>query len=193
VHALPHTATDLHGTACPTPTRCVAVGGRGAAVGVAYYSTTGGRSWQPARLTGGLRAIDGVACISAKVCVAASQLHTGVAASGAIARTTDGGQTWSPVILPGGTATLLAVACASASACVAVGQTEEAADPSATTAAAVLRSTTGGRTWTAVAVPPATWSLDAVACPRAGACFAAGTGSLEPPGPPTGATIIRLP
>jgi photosystem II stability/assembly factor-like uncharacterized protein len=187
---MPHTATDLHAIACPVVARCVAVGGHGGTA-VAFYSTTAGRTWRPAHLTGGLRPFDAVACVSALVCLAASEQHAGSASQGTVERTTDGGVTWAPVVVPAHVASVASIACAGPSRCVAVGQTRAAIDPAAS-AAISIATATAGRSWTIVPAPRRVWGLDAVACARGGACVAAGTGTYEPPLPPTGAVVLRL-
>jgi len=143
-------ARDLLRIACPSVTRCVAVGDQG----LILTTTDGGTTWRRPR-SGTQHILTGVACPTVLICVAAGAETT-------ILATADGGQTWHRAATPA-PAFLVGLACPSATRCIAVGD-----------AGAVVLTTDGGHSWRRRAVPQQR-SLASVACPSVQVCYAVGS------------------
>ena len=128
--------------------------------------------------------LSAISCPTAMVCVAVGALETDIdSASGRLiggsfqamaVRTTDAGKTWVPVELPVLDASLSAVSCWSAAQCVAVGATHVTSHGSWWAASAVVVRIEGGTGSRAAAIPSGAKALDAVSCPSATTCIAAG-------------------
>lgn len=131
--------------------------------------------------------LSAISCPTASVCVAVGAYETDLdSASGRLTggslqalavRTTNGGKTWVPVGLPVVDARLLAVSCWSAAQCVAVGATQVTSRGSWWDASAVVVRIDGGTGTRVAAVPSGAKALDAVSCPSATTCIAAGGAS----------------
>lgn len=140
---------SLRRIACPTVSRCVAVGEQG----IILTTTDAGTSWH--RQHGGTQQIlTGVACPTVQLC---SVVGTGTA----ILATADGGQTWQPEATPA-PASLMGIACPSDTHCIAVGD-----------AGALVLTTDGGHTWHRRSVPHRR-ALASVTCPGVQLCYAVG-------------------
>jgi len=128
--------------------------------------------------------LSAISCPTATVCVAVGAVETDIdSASGRLiggsfqamaVRTTDAGKSWVPVELPVLDASLSAVSCWSAAQCVAVGATHVASHGSWWAASAVVVRIDGGTGSRAAAIPSGAKALDAVSCPSATTCIAAG-------------------
>lgn len=162
-------AGSLSSVACPTKSRCLAIGYELTPQGsarVAVRTLDGGATWQlvpfatsPLDLAFGQ--VLSVACETASMCVTAGGASLYV--------TADFGARWTRITRPYGVRGLYGVACTD-SMCLIMAA--DAGGPPA-----VLRSTDRGRTWTftALHLPGAIRSLDAVTCPTSRRCVAAGT------------------
>ncbi|HZS91730.1 MAG TPA: YCF48-related protein [Chloroflexota bacterium] len=157
---------DLLDVTCPGPATCYAVGFAGTQTHPAILKTTdGGRSWR-AQAPGTPWGLRGIACASASTCLAVGFAETTV-------RTTDGGAHWADPHTPTSPQPLIRVACPTALLCVAAGN---APDRYTALVHRLLVTTTGGRRWTAPHTPldGTAYALNAVACPSAHVCYAAG-------------------
>ena len=180
--ATAHPNAGLYALACPSVSKCVAVG--------AYRNTSGhsapmvmtgaGTSWTAARLPVPAKVAGGqlynnfsVTCPSISRCIAVGNYSLARQMSGVVFTMT--GSAWTAAVAPVPSGAppgsyLSSVACPSTSACLAVGQYDSGA----------LLLTMTGATWTARRAPlPAnaqmdSASLEAVACPATSACVAAG-------------------
>lgn len=139
----------LYGISCPDAQTCVAVGDKG----TIERTDDGGATWRP-QGAGTASALLTVSCPTARVCYVGTT-------DGALLKTSDGGGTWQSQHNPqSGTGDAWGgVKCTSARACVAVGYY-------------IAATTDGGATWVQRDDPDHV--LNAVACPGAGACYAAG-------------------
>jgi photosystem II stability/assembly factor-like uncharacterized protein len=68
---LPSGITELFDVACPSTSRCEAVGNAGRAGGVALGTGNGGRTWSPQTVPSGVNTLSGVNCRSVTACTAA--------------------------------------------------------------------------------------------------------------------------
>jgi photosystem II stability/assembly factor-like uncharacterized protein len=177
MQAPPTIKTTLLGVACPSATDCLSVGAAvnptaGAYSGEILRSTDGGSSWTVDPLPTGTLAMADVTCPTPTRCLAVG---------GGILTSDDGGQSWQVGTVPGGTGVLRSISCSSTLVCVAVGPNPLGADVSSEPAAAI-RTTDGGATWSNVAMPAATASIEGVTCAPSGPCYAVGpnpAGSLS--------------
>ena len=195
--SLPHDTTDnyaawLTGVSCPAVSRCVAVGGYGAANGWAQLLTWLGGSWTPEQApvpadAAGGSTVSAVSCASVSQCVAVG--HYGPTTNGqAGLLLTDSDGTWTAARAPsaanganGGVLGVTGVSCPAVSQCVAVG----AYDTTESNYEQGLLLTDSGGTWAAAQAPlPANVQLAfgqfsqgtvaSVSCPSAAACVAVG-------------------
>jgi photosystem II stability/assembly factor-like uncharacterized protein len=165
---IPTSDTTLLGVSCPSTSLCVGVGvspgDAGPYAGQLLVSSDGGVSWTTPTLPASTGALGSVDCPTTSFCVS-------VGAS--IVVSNDGGTTWTERTVSGGTGVLRSVSCASATTCVAIGANPSVAqDPTATAFEDV--TTDGGATWSSVAMPVGSATLDVVSCSR-GSCAAAGS------------------
>ena len=165
---IPSANTTLLSVSCPSTTTCVSVGVTpsvtGPFGGQLLVSSDGGTTWKVPTSPPSYGALGSVACPTASFCVAVGAK---------ILVSTNGGQTWSERSVNGGTGVLRSVACSSASTCLAIGGNPGAAQD-ATVAAFAVQTTDGGATWSPVAMPAGSGTLDVVAC-VSGRCEAAGS------------------
>ncbi len=125
-----------------------------------------------------------LSCPSPTVCVAVGAVQTdrdnpaGKVVGGSFqpiaVRTVNGGRSWAAVDMPALDANLRAVSCWSTTACVAVGGTRTAYRGSWYSVAAVVLRIQGTAASVVGHVPAGARALDAVSCPGAGSCVAAG-------------------
>jgi hypothetical protein len=189
----------LSAVACPTVTRCVAIGSysaasRGFAVSGAGTSWAAARTPQPAGAAASPAVTFRAIACPAGACVAVgSYLDSAGSRHGLVVTGQGSAFTAARAALPAGAAPaqgspgaqLASVACPSAAACVAVGSYTDTAGE-----AQVLLLTLGGSTWTAMRAPNpadartvgsqaqgtlAPPALSSVACPGAGQCVAVGS------------------
>jgi hypothetical protein len=147
---------------CTGPTTCLGADNQD------IVGTADGRTWTVRAPTGSGPA--GLSCATPQHC-AALALAPGTAGRGPLVAgvSTDGGTTWADTTLPGGATAPEAAACPTATECLAVTLT--------LTGESVLRSTDGGRSWSAplpvlsdpTLQPGATW----LQCPTAADCYLA--------------------
>jgi len=179
--ALVPVSTQLLGVACPSTTRCVAVGaatGLDSATGL--VETWDGRRWTaaaPVRVPGyAFVTLSGVACVAATcIVVGYAQDRSGTRALVLVGR----GRGWSAMRgAPAGSgAELLAVACATARSCLAVGSRQATLGEQQP-----LAERWNGRSWSLA--PPVLrggWAasrLDQVACAGVDSCAAVGSATL---------------
>ena len=175
--SVPNTAApSVADVACPTATRCVAVGQTGVPTGVsgdtgALVTVTDdlGATWHPGSVPTAAGELRRVMCGSPATCVA-------IEATTGLLRSNDAGATWSAASLPPTIAQLFAVACPSASVCLATGIVPGPSLPG--DGYRLLRSVDGGATWTVVVgAPPGSGEL---ACTADGRCLLLGVQSTGP-------------
>jgi hypothetical protein len=162
---VPSTAVAPNHVACATASACVAVGdGRySSQPSDAIYTTNGGSTWV-AGTTPANVGLFGASCSNASDCIA-----TGTT----LLRSTNGGKTWAEITLPSTVASNTGqVACVpSGTLCLAAGA---AAVNASGVPAAILRSTTGGASWSAQFFPLGPAGIGAIACPGSTTCIAGG-------------------
>ena len=158
--------------ACPTSTRCIAVGGS------ILTTDDAGQTWTQRTLAGGVGVLQSIACSSATTCVAIGPnpmvLENSQVPAIAII-TTDAGNTWAPLDLPAGTANLAHVTCASGGSCFAVGPS-----PTPTTVEPLFTSSNGGTTWTQATPPGAMTDIADISCPSTSECVSVGYSGRQP-------------
>ncbi len=152
-------------------------------------AATNGGGWAVRPLPFASGRLDGIDCSSANECVAVGQEpgpppgaagssgQGAGAAQGVIVVSSDvaaGAPAWT-MAAPAGVGILESVSCPTASICVAVGGNAPAGSPGGSLGTGVvLVSENGGSTWSSAALPPGVGLLDAVTCPTASSCLAAG-------------------
>ncbi|HWE71002.1 MAG TPA: hypothetical protein VG205_11590 [Acidimicrobiales bacterium] len=155
---IPATAAYLSAVACSTPVQCVAVGEGQGNQGVAIATTNGGTSWTQASVPAGIGDVTTVTCRSDRRCLAIGSLAAGDAAL----VSTSAGVTWSQTgTLSGGTAGASGVSCVDDQHCWVTGHTLVGA---VQVAGAVVATANGGTSWSTIAIPPGSGSLNAVSC-----------------------------
>lgn len=166
--------TALTDLACDSPI-CVAVGHQPDRVtgprGLILVSHDGGSTWTQAN--SGASELFGVSCSSPVVCSAVGFSVYGGANGQMAVHTTDGGRTWVGASLPSDITQLVYVACTDHDVCLAAGHVQDALT-------AVLRSTTGGQSWThqSTYVEPLA-AISNLDCSTEGSCVIAG--AVSPP------------
>jgi len=174
--SIPTDNTTLLGVSCPTTSLCVSAGvspgTAGPFAGELLVSSDGGTTWTVPTVPASLGAIGSVDCPTSKFCVA-------VGAS--ILVSTNGGKSWTAKTVAGGTGVLRSVSCSSATTCVAIGPNPGVAQNAAASAFEVV-TTNAGASWSSVATPAASATLDVVAC-TSGVCDAAGSAFNGLPAP----------
>jgi photosystem II stability/assembly factor-like uncharacterized protein len=137
-------------------------------------TTDGGSTWSQGSLPSNLGPSE-ISCVSSMTCVAVGFAGSWDESAGTIAYSSDGGLNWSTAAIPDGTPALRSVDCSDASDCMA---SASSGSPETTT---LLRSTDGGRTWTAAAgsgLPQA--MVTSISCPTSTNCWV--SGALTPAG-----------
>jgi hypothetical protein len=197
--SLPGPMPGLVGVACPSPTHCVAVGGRTNAgtlriTTVALVSDDSGSRWSAASLPDVSGQLLSVSCSSSTTCVADGAdpyLANGdFAASKPFGlRSTDGGRHWANVGMPDnaeGSGGPTAVDCPTARVCVSAGDTFTWCYCGTGTAGRYgdeWSSDDGGTTWTNRSFPTLggfdVWDSEAISCWSATACAVAAYGTPD--------------
>ena len=159
---VPPSAPEVGAVACPTATRCIAVGA------TVLTSDDGGATWQPRGVTGGVVDLESIACSTASHCVAVGPNPRGLSHATAPAlaiETNDGGNTWQPETFPAGTATADQVTCPSSTQCFVSG-------PAITAAAGPTfeASADGGHSWTKAQPPRGLSEITDISCPATNTC-----------------------
>lgn len=163
--ALPD-APDLLDVTCPGPATCYAVGFAGTQTHPAILKTTdGARTWH-AEAPGTRWGLRGIACATTSTCLAVGFAETTV-------RTTDGGAHWADPHTPTSPQPLIRASCPTATFCVAAGN---APDRYTALVHRLLVTTDGARHWLAPRTPldRTAYAMNAVSCPSARVCYAAG-------------------
>ncbi len=190
---IPHGAelSEFNGIACTGPSHCLAVGDyatRKSKGLLALAESWNGHSWtRLAGLPAGFTALNGVACPSAKVCVAVGGGLKKNESDVASARWN--GRSWTELTTPspGGKdagQALSSVSCPSVTHCIAV-SSGPGLGPGGIGAGAFAEKWTGGPTWKLLSVPDppgfdfdgaitAPADLAGVSCPRLNRCLAVG-------------------
>ena len=174
---IPTANTTLLGVSCASSSTCVSVGvtpgNAGPYGGQVLVSSDGGATWRTPTLPVNVGALGSVACPSTMFCVAVGAQ---------ILVSTDGGQSWTPQFVDGGTGVLRSVSCASATVCVAIGSNPSGLTDRNAGAFEVVTSD-GGATWTSVAMPAKSSTLNAISCSNGSDCVVGGvslTGAAAP-------------
>jgi photosystem II stability/assembly factor-like uncharacterized protein len=115
------------GVACPSANSCVVVGDKNyygglPAQGAAWWTSDGGKHWQPSGLGGSYTDLASVACTSTSDCWAIGTSGSGVGQRSVILGTNDGGRSWDVAMSSAGPE-FVAISCTSGS-CLAVGKGE---------------------------------------------------------------------
>jgi hypothetical protein len=163
---LPPNAPEVGAVACPTTTRCIAVGA------TVLTSDDGGATWQQRGVTGGVVELQSIACSSATHCVAVGQNPLGLSHKAAPAlaiETNDAGNTWQPETFPAGTATADQVTCPSATECFVSGPAI-----SASVGPTFEASADGGHSWTKAQSPHGLSEITDISCPASDKCALVG-------------------
>jgi hypothetical protein len=174
-HALANSGSFLTSVSCTSASFCMGVAGGSSGEANVAESWNGSR-WRvlktPVEGCVPFCGLSGVACTSAKACVA-------VGSTGNDAGTEDfsegmawNGRAWrkAPTPAPGGSSSLSGVSCASAHYCVAVGAWEQDSPP----CNCVLAAAWNGSTWTQLPTPSTGTSMSGVSCPAVGKCVGLG-------------------
>jgi hypothetical protein len=165
--SLPGGVAGIAAIACPTATRCIAVGSN------ILESNDAGRTWTTMPVKGGAGQLLSISCSSSEVCIAVGPNPAGdtdPTRAGDSVETTDGGATFTVVALPASSAAVFQVACLSATSCVAGGATGTGAS-----APVFLSSPDGGTTWSNATGPPSFSAISSISCPAGGSCVAVGS------------------
>ena len=175
---------NLAGVSCATPTDCFAVGDDGSGTLIEHWDGSSWRFVASANPKGEVEPfLSAVTCTSTTSCFAVGSAGTlGPSGSGVTLVERWDGTKWSVVPSPtpsgGDDVSLSAVACSSATDCFAVGGTANFSLASDAVTGAPVTEHWDGTTWTIVAVPTPTSTVDAelngVACPGPNNCFAVG-------------------
>jgi hypothetical protein len=163
---VPPSASEVGAVACPTTTRCIAVGA------TVLTSDDGGATWQQRGVTGGVVQLQSIACSSATHCVAVGQNPLGLSHKTAPAlaiETNDAGNTWQPETFPAGTATADQVACPTTTQCFVSGPAISAAAGPTFEASA-----DGGHSWTKGQRPSGLSEITGISCPASDKCALVG-------------------
>lgn len=168
---LPGGTTGLGAVACPTTTRCIAVG--------ATIMTTddAGATWQERTVDGGMQALRSISCSSATVCVAVGPNAEGAvnpSVPGFAVITHDGGNSWQPVALPAATAAVDQVDCTNAGACLAGGS-----QLGGQHGAPLETTSDGGGSWTSTSPPNGVSQISGMACPVTDNCVMVGRSGAQ--------------
>jgi len=176
--AAPPTGVQLlRSVACPTATRCWAVGTTVAtattpSTAAMVTTSTGGATWSIQTLPATVGFLTGIACSSVRNCAAVGQVGTGGVGPGAVVSTVNGGATWQLQPVPAGTTDVTAVTCTTGAHCTAL----------ADIAGRVTALTTVGVAgpWVAGgALPPTVSTGFSLSCTDAHDCWAVGTSPVD--------------
>ena len=159
---VPSGAAPSH-VACANASACVAVGDQSSPT-AAIYTTNGGKTWL-AGSTPANALLVSASCSTASDCIASGN---------PMLKSTNGGKTWSAVTLPSTAASDTGgVSCVpSGTLCLATGA---AAVNETGVPAAILRSTSGGSSWSAQIFPLGPAGIGAISCPSSTGCIAGGS------------------
>ena len=172
---LPAPVQALRDVACATAQRCWAVGSTvatsSAPAGPALVATTdGGATWTVLTLPSVVGYLSGVACTSARSCIAVGQIGLSGVGPGAVLTTTNG-TTWTVQAVPAGTTDVTAVDCRTNGRCAALGVVSGVVTT-------LLPSRTGA--WVATGRLPAPASVaTALSCTDATHCWATAAQSVD--------------
>jgi hypothetical protein len=166
---LPTPVNSLTDVACPTTSRCWAVGstvgGAGAPNGAAVITTRdGGMTWSNQVIPPEVGYLSRVACSGPRSCTAVGQATQTTDGQGVAIFTVDGGATWSSEPVPAGILDVTAVDCLASGRCIAVGTTAGGAT--------ALVSVAPGSGWTTSgALPPGVAGATAISCSDVDDCW----------------------
>ncbi len=187
-------SSSLEAVSCSSPVACIAVGSTLTADGtwLPLAERWNGSVWTLQAThdpeSAGMSALSGVACTSARACLAVGSQQLIGADSVPLVERWDG-TSWTLVAIPmpkgAAAVSLSAISCSSASACTAAGSMRYGDDPSVpaevrdTTVALVARW--NGSTWSQQRIPPgiprSPSGFSGVSCPDATTCFVLGIGT----------------
>ncbi len=172
-HVTGGSTPQLSGVACPTSTRCMAVGSNGSSLpgsGVVVTTTDAGRTWAPVSAPPNVLSIVSVWCTRGRDCTAVVNGGT----STWTARSTDFGATWQQEgSLPASFQPGDDIFCAGET-CLVAGYVPTSNGHGQ---GALAASGDGGQTWALATVPTGTGILRAATCISTSECLAAGTTS----------------
>jgi photosystem II stability/assembly factor-like uncharacterized protein len=158
---------DLWAVACPSVSRCFALGKNTNDDTLVIDTTDRGKTWSAPRLVFGRGAIgDAITCPSVAVCYAVSDVPEGSGYMAGFVKTSNGGKSWQPLTLLSGSKGLFDIACPSVSTCYAAGNSQQKQ-------AIVVVTTDGGANWTTHNLPSGIPTVFHLACPSATTCFVA--------------------
>jgi photosystem II stability/assembly factor-like uncharacterized protein len=177
---VPSGVDTLNDVACPSASRCYAVGGHGTTgPGSIIGSSDGGDHWKALMTTPEAAQLLAIACPKPSTCVVAGERpatgpngqpaaevsSTPLTEHPVAFLTTDGGSHWSNETLPkvGG---VDGAACVSVNVCLVIGYAE-----------GIARTTNGGRTWVMEKTPRRFDGINSVSCPTRSFCILGGTGT----------------
>lgn len=175
--APPAGVQTLADVACPTASRCWAVGstlatGKSPSSGTVVATADGGTTWRVQSVPTTVGYLAGIACSGVRTCTAVGQVGTGGAGPGAVLTTADGGVTWRLQSVPAGTTDVTAITCSTGGRCTAL------AGISGRVTSLTAIGTSG--VWTAGGALPDTVSTGtSVSCTDAGHCWATGTSPID--------------
>jgi photosystem II stability/assembly factor-like uncharacterized protein len=164
--SLPQATPGLGAIACPTATRCIAVG---AAI---LTSDDAGHTWQDQTVASGFGALETITCSTSTHCVAFGSnpmVETDPTVQAYAVVTNDAGNTWQRLLLPTGTSQLDRVTCPTSTQCYAGG-------PSVTDSGSATFATSqdGGTTWSLDSAPGGISSISSLSCAAATSCVVVG-------------------
>ena len=171
--SVPAAVQSLSGVSCTSNGACLAVGGlkpkvgTTAVTGAAVFRDATSGQWTVSKVPAGTAQLVSASCSSASTCYAIT--------TNSLLGSTDGGSSWAVNQLPPpseSSLNLQAINCPAASDCIVVG----AADLYPTASGFVATTTTGGATWSTVAISPDLENAAGVTCSSTASCTAAGGG-----------------
>jgi RHS repeat-associated protein len=167
--SVPSQVSGIGAVACPTATRCIAVGSN------VLVSNDAGATWTPIGVTGGVSGLVSISCSSATTCVGVGpnpQGEVNHALPAEAIETTDAGGSFHTVKLPPYTASAFEVSCSSSSMCVVSG-----AEGTGQSAPTFATSSDGGGSWTVGTPPPSFVGVAGISCLSGGNCVLVGSTS----------------
>lgn len=184
----PASAVAVIGVACTSANSCTTIVNDGTTTWSAS-TTDFGQTWQrTGDLPPSFQAGQDLSCQTGGTCVIAGYTSTSNGhGTGAVASSADGGQSWVAATVPTGTGVLQSAACLSATVCLAAGSTSTTVSDVGPAKGALLRSTDGGRTWTASSATVPIDAVYGVTCPSARQCAMVGSTWAGSPAVATGA------
>lgn len=158
----PHEYSPLRGVDCPTIDACYAVG-QDTFDATLIATSDGGATWARQTLPSGTDPLTSISCPSVQACWAAGGPSGLAFGAPVVVATTDAGAHWAAQYLGsfpvGASEGALTVSCPSSSVCAGV-----------TSGGLGFFTTSGGATWTAVAVPAALGEVARLSCPTRHRC-----------------------